>query len=185
MPKAQVVIALDMDGVLISTAGALYRIFDEFTAKYGGRATTELFEFYNGKKIVEVVRDLSVRFKYTQSEEHLLADYFSRIEEIYKTCELQAGALEFLKYCRQSNIPVCLATGANRSVAETVLESTKTSSYFDFTVCADDVQNGKPSPEMYLKIKDRFPADLYIAVDDADNGIQGARAAGMKAYLFG
>jgi 16S rRNA pseudouridine516 synthase len=61
------------------------------------------------------------------------------------------------------------------------LEALNLLGYFETLVTADDVQHGKPAPDIYLEAARRLevlPADCW-AFEDAELGIQSAKAAGM------
>jgi putative hydrolase of the HAD superfamily len=52
---------------------------------------------------------------------------------------------------------------------------------FDSIKCADDVENVKPSPDLYLAVLDELGVDPHeaIALEDSPNGITSAQAAGL------
>lgn len=80
------------------------------------------------------------------------------------------------------NVRLALATSAARPVAETVLEKTGWTKYFDVVVSADDVMHGKPAPDVYLRALELMNAKAADseAVEDSTNGILSAHAAGLR-----
>jgi HAD superfamily hydrolase (TIGR01509 family) len=78
---------------------------------------------------------------------------------------------------------MAVATGGTRSICRKTLGSLGLIEYFQHIVTADDVQHGKPAPDIFLEAARRIgvpPQDCY-AFEDGDLGLQAARAAGMVA----
>jgi HAD superfamily hydrolase (TIGR01509 family) len=78
---------------------------------------------------------------------------------------------------------MAVATGATRAICSKTLRSLHLLDYFRAIVTADDVAHGKPAPDIFLEAARRLgvnPQDCY-AFEDADLGLQSARAAGMVA----
>ncbi len=86
--------------------------------------------------------------------------------------------------------PLAVASGARRHELELVLESAGIRSYFEAIISADDVQNGKPHPESYLKAVEALNAtgkrtrairpEECLVIEDSKQGIASAHLAGMK-----
>ncbi len=89
-----------------------------------------------------------------------------------------------------SRFPLAIASGALRSEIEMILHSIGLKKYFKVIVSAEDVSEGKPNPEIFLKalgllnqqnISGRpiVPSQCLV-VEDSKEGIMGARHAGIK-----
>jgi HAD superfamily hydrolase (TIGR01509 family) len=87
-------------------------------------------------------------------------------------------------------LPLAIASGALRHEIETILFTAGLGKYFSVIVSAEDVTQGKPDPEIFLKALARMnaqvgesqpiaPADCLV-IEDSKEGIRGARRAGMK-----
>ncbi|HVN19262.1 MAG TPA: HAD family hydrolase, partial [Dongiaceae bacterium] len=76
-----------------------------------------------------------------------------------------------------------IATAAPRKNVEVVLEALSATHRFQAIVSAEDVQRGKPDPEVYLKAAARVgvPPARCIVVEDAVAGVEGALSAGMHS----
>jgi HAD superfamily hydrolase (TIGR01509 family) len=84
-------------------------------------------------------------------------------------------------------VPVAIASGAPREEVEHVLELSRLRELFTAVVCIDDVRRGKPDPEAYnLALAGlnregaRIAAEEVLVFEDADPGVQAAKAAGMR-----
>jgi HAD superfamily hydrolase (TIGR01509 family) len=75
-----------------------------------------------------------------------------------------------------------IASGSDRVLLDTVLETGRLKDFFEATVSADDVAEGKPSPLIYEEICRRLGARLTacVAIEDSGSGIASALAAGLK-----
>jgi beta-phosphoglucomutase family hydrolase len=79
--------------------------------------------------------------------------------------------------------PQAIASAAPRANVEAILEALSATRVFQGIVSAEDVQRGKPDPEVYLLAASRVGVspNRCIVVEDAAAGIEGARRAGMKS----
>ena len=75
---------------------------------------------------------------------------------------------------------LALVSGSSRLVVGTVIENFF-SDIFEVIVTGSDVENGKPSPEPYLKAVEKLslPEDECLVVENAPMGIEAAKAAGL------
>jgi beta-phosphoglucomutase len=88
------------------------------------------------------------------------------------------------------HVPLAVASGALRQEIETILQTAGLLSHFRAIVSAEDVQQGKPEPEIFIKalaaLNESNGAGAAIApidcvvIEDSKEGVRGARQAGMK-----
>ena len=78
-------------------------------------------------------------------------------------------------------LPMAVATGATQAICRKTLGSLGLLESFQHIVTADDVNRGKPAPDIFLESARRLgvPPESCYAFEDGDLGIQSARAAGM------
>jgi beta-phosphoglucomutase len=87
-------------------------------------------------------------------------------------------------------LPLAVASGALRQEIETILSAAGLLKHFAVIISAEDVDQGKPEPEIFLKalarlnaqVEDGHPIDAAdcLVIEDSKEGIRGARRAGMK-----
>jgi HAD superfamily hydrolase (TIGR01509 family) len=87
-------------------------------------------------------------------------------------------------------LPLAVASGALRQEIETILTTAGLLDYFRVIISAEDVSQGKPEPEIFLKALAKLngaaePGNLLkpdecVVIEDSREGIKGARRAGMK-----
>ena len=107
--------------------------------------------------------------------------YLKRLNSIELIDEVAAFA-ESLR----GKVPMAIATGGTRMVIEKALKVVGISDWFDEVVTADDVELGKPAPDVFLracKLLGANPANS-LALDDAPAGILAAQRAGMQVIAI-
>jgi beta-phosphoglucomutase len=81
-------------------------------------------------------------------------------------------------------VPVAICSGAFRAEIEPVLAGAGIEAEIRFLVTADDVVNGKPAPDGYLRVLDLLETHddpgRVVAFEDTEAGVASAKAAGMR-----
>jgi beta-phosphoglucomutase len=175
----------DMDGTLIDsheyhwqawreTMAAVDRpiTFDQFAATFGWRNDTILRAFYGfDLPPGEVDRIGGVK------EE--------RYRELVRArgIDLLPGAGRWLDRLKAAGWRQAVASSAPRANIDAILNALKLDHFFDALVSAEDVQRGKPDPQVFLTAAERVgvPPPRCVVVEDAPAGIEGAHRAGMRA----
>lgn len=93
------------------------------------------------------------------------------------------GVIAWVTRLSESGWLLAVASSAPRANVDAILEATGTAGYFQGIVSAEDVQVGKPDPEVFLVAASRVgvPAERCIVVEDAVAGLEGAHRAGMRS----
>jgi beta-phosphoglucomutase len=89
--------------------------------------------------------------------------------------------LSLLREARLARCKVGLATMSHCPQAQRVLKALQLTAAFDFVATRDDVENGKPDPEIYLLVARELqvaPRNCLV-IEDSPAGVQAALAAGM------
>jgi HAD superfamily hydrolase (TIGR01509 family) len=91
------------------------------------------------------------------------------------------GAKTLLGDLRNTGFLLAVGSSAPKANLELVLDCTDLQDYFDAYVTSQDVTKGKPAPDTFLKAAEKLSlsASSCIVVEDAVQGIQAAKAAGM------
>lgn len=99
--------------------------------------------------------------------------------------EAKPGAETLLRYLKEKGIKTALATATPADRAEKYLEMVGLLNYFDEICSARMVKNGKPAPDIYLYAAEKLdlPPSECIALEDSQNGIRSAHAAGCKTIM--
>lgn len=100
---------------------------------------------------------------------------------------LAPGAIEFLDYLKENNIPHTIATMSEKDNVDFFIEEFQLAKWFDLDkiVYADGTIPGKPAPDIYIKASQNLnlnPQDC-IVVEDAVSGIESARSANIGKII--
>jgi beta-phosphoglucomutase-like phosphatase (HAD superfamily) len=89
--------------------------------------------------------------------------------------------LHLLEEARRANCSTGLATMSSCRQAQRVLEILDLRKAFDFVATRDDVNQGKPDPEIYNLVASELgkPADQCLVIEDSPAGVKAALSAGM------
>ncbi|MBN2478168.1 HAD family phosphatase [Candidatus Micrarchaeota archaeon] len=92
------------------------------------------------------------------------------------------GIRTFLSEIRKMGKKTAIASGAHIDSINRILRIKKLESYFDFVLGRENVKNGKPHPEVFLKAAEMLGAKNTecIVIEDSKKGIEAAKSAGMK-----
>jgi len=91
---------------------------------------------------------------------------------------------EAVRYAAE-RVPLAICSGAARAEIEPVVEASELAPCFRAVVSSDDVVEGKPHPEGYIRALELLrvaPADALV-IEDTEAGIASARAAGVVRVL--
>ena len=121
-----------------------------------------------------------------ESPEEINAEVVQRLLARYReSLPLLPGAIETVDRLA-AHWPLGLASSSNREVIDAVLEQAGIAHLFRGTVSSEEVEHGKPAPDVYLEAARRLgigPSHC-AAVEDSRNGIRSARAAGMRVIAI-
>ena len=81
---------------------------------------------------------------------------------------------------------MAVASSSNRPLIEAVLEAAGIADLFAAVVSSEEVERGKPAPDVYLEAARRLGVEpeRCAAVEDSSNGIRSAHAAGMRLLVI-
>lgn len=175
-------IFFDLDGTLIDSMHIWKDIDIEFLGRFGYDLPPDLQDEIEGLSF----KDNAVYFK-----EHF--DIPLSLQEIMDTWNDMAfykytheigfkpGAFEFLKYIKSLNIPTAICTSNSKELATAVANVLGITNYVNDIITSCEVNQGKPSPDIYLEAARRFgvnPKDCLV-FEDVIAGITAGKTAGM------
>ena len=177
-------VIFDMDGVIFDTEKVYLDIWIEVFEKYGYKMTKELYITVMGTGRENVIKtlldnfgdDLPIEKMYEEKDNQL----FYRIEN--QGIPLKEGVKELFSMLKEKDYKIALATSAKKERVEKQIKDKWLKESFDAIVCGDDVEKGKPSPDIFLKAAkeiDVEPENCFV-VEDSPAGIKAAFSGGMK-----
>jgi beta-phosphoglucomutase len=93
---------------------------------------------------------------------------------------IKHGFTRLLEFIVERKIPYCLATNSRAVNAYECLQLAGLKDVFSTIITRDDVQHGKPAPDIFLKAADvlRVPISRCLVLEDSHSGIMAASRAG-------
>jgi HAD superfamily hydrolase (TIGR01509 family) len=175
-------IIFDMDGVLIDSHPVHRDAWRKFLATVGKIVSDkELGFILEGRRRDEILRhflgDLSAAkiVEYSHQKDLFFQENFFNVKVV-------PGVREFLDKLESLRLKIAIATSASTARTSGTLRRLKLDGKFSVVVTGDDVDAGKPHPEVYQLTSQRMnlPPDRLLAFEDAPCGIQSAKSAGIR-----
>jgi beta-phosphoglucomutase len=176
----------DMDGVLVDSLEIGWKAFNEITSKKGVTFDKD----YITKNLGRSLRDMVVEWN---RDYNLGIDFQKFVKESW---EIQLNLLpnltpdqnliELLDQLKTKNVEMGVGTSSQKYRAEAILDILKIKNYFNTLVTANDIAEHKPSPQIFLEVAKRLEIgpQRCIVIEDAPNGIEAARKAGMTSIGY-
>lgn len=171
----------DMDGVLIDSEPIWEEVRRDVVAEYGGtwlpEAQTALMGMSTPEWAAYLSADLGVGRRPQEVAEIVIDHMVARYEQ---HLPVLPGADDAVRRCA-AQWPLGLASSSPRRLIDAVLHAAGWSDLFEVTVSTEELDRGKPAPDVYLHaaaVLDRAPA-ACAAIEDSSNGMRSATAAGL------
>ncbi len=185
-------VIFDLDGVLVSTDIMHYEAWKKLAEKLQIQNFTK--EDNLRQRGVSRMASLEVLLEkseqtYTEQEKEALAQeknkYYITLLKKLTPDDVLPGVLTVFHALKQRGILIGIGS-ASKNTPE-ILERTELGNYIDQVSCGLDITRSKPDPQVFLVAAQKLgvnPADCLV-VEDADSGIQAAKAGGMYALAVG
>jgi len=174
-------VVFDLDGVLLDTEELWDEARRQLAEERGGRWHEQAQRAMMGMSSPEWSRYMHDEIGLPDPPEEIAAEVVRRLEELYRErLPVIPGAIEAVRRLGQ-RWPLGVASSSNRPLIDLFLELTGTADFFQATVSSEEVARGKPAPDVYLEAARRLGVDpgRAVAIEDSENGIRSAAAAGM------
>ncbi len=197
-------VIFDLDGTLVET--------EELKARSYARAAIELRPELHEAEVIEAFKDLiglsrqevavglMQRFELEEAARARMAEfdvdtpwqaYVQMRQRIYQAMlddpqllrsQMYPHNIAYLQEVRQEGLRTALASMSYRPQVKRVLGILGLSDAFDFVASRDDVENGKPDPEIYFLAARQLgiPPQDCLVLEDSPAGVKAALAAGMS-----
>lgn len=179
----------DWDGVVIDSSRQHEESWHVLAKEIGEALPEGFFKRTFGMKNQEIIPTWLTATAGDTAKIQALGD---RKEEIYRDIlrrdGIQAlpGVKDFLIAAREAGIPASVGSSTPRKNVDTVIEMASLEGLFSAIVCAEDVKQGKPNPEVFLKGAQKInrAPTRCIVFEDAFVGIEAGKSGGMKVVAI-
>ena len=181
-------VLFDMDGLMVNTESLSteafinsakaqgYNMTKEETLKVLGFTKANIYQFW-----IDYFQGTNVDGK------KLVDDHYEYIENVLYTVgpEKMPYVEELLKYLKENNYKIAVASSSDTADIKNNLEKTKLEKYIDEIASGAEVENGKPAPDVFLLAAKRLgvdPKDCLI-LEDSKAGIKAGKASGAMVFM--
>jgi HAD superfamily hydrolase (TIGR01509 family) len=180
-PLTPAAVIFDLDGVLVDSEQRWNGAKEALVRETGGRWREEAPRTMMGMSAPEWAAYLRDELAVPLDAGAINVEVVRRMEDGYRdSLPLLPGAEQAVRSLAE-RWPLGLASSANREIIDLVLELAGFGDAFRATVSSEEVERGKPAPDVYLETARRLevtPADC-VAIEDSSSGLRAADAAGM------
>lgn len=181
----------DLDGVIVDTAVFHFQAWRSLAQKLGGDFTVEQNEQLKGVSRVDSLKKI-IAWTDATVDDQTFIDLMELKNECYLELVVQLGpkdalpgALEFIKHAHAKGILIGLGSASKN--APMILDKLGITALFTTIIDGNNVVNGKPDPEVFLKGADGLdlkPAECLV-FEDSIAGVQAAKAGGFNCVGIG
>jgi HAD superfamily hydrolase (TIGR01509 family) len=179
-------VVFDLDGVLVDSEHLWDDVRETLARERGGRWHEGAQADMMGMSSPEWSRYMHDVIRLPEPPDEINAEVVRRMEARYSEhLPLIDGAIDAVERLATS-FRLGLASSSNRRVIDAVLAASGLEARFAVTVSSEEVERGKPAPDVFLEAARRLEAApaRCAAVEDSANGIRAARAARMRVIAI-
>ncbi|MET0340764.1 MAG: HAD family phosphatase [Polyangiales bacterium] len=177
----------DMDGLLLDSERPILEAWLTASRELCADISPEIFLSVLGRRAA----DAGAQFRASFPEGYPFDKARARVQELLAAHRdgcgfaLKPGVLPLLGALKARGVPCAVASSTRRAEVERRLAKCDLTSYFQALVGGDEVERGKPDPDVFLRAAERLGVAPRgcVVFEDMEHGARGAIAAGMKVVL--
>lgn len=173
----------DCDGTLADTLPVHFQTWSTSLKAVGADISRDWYYKYCGTSAQEMLQILKDVFGYQFDSKAIAIERQKHYQSLLNTVK-EVQAVANIVRSHYKKVPMAVASGGERVVLEATLDNIKLRDFFEVVVSIDDVERGKPEPDIFLLAAQRLsvaPQDC-IVYEDSDGGLEAApKGAGMRS----
>lgn len=185
LPDFKAVI-LDMDGLLLDTEAGYFIAWQQAAAAMDYELSDDFCDSLSGMHYSMLKQKLLEQCgeDFDLDKFHQFSGQFWRYHVEQNGIPLQSGFERLFEVLLQHEVPYWLATNSKKVNARECLQLAGVADLFTEFTSRDDVEAGKPAPDIFLKTAERLGCSIQdcIVIEDSLTGIEAAHRAG--AYVI-
>ena len=183
MPRPFAAVIFDLDGVLADSEPWWNEIDAKLLGEYGVIYRGDYHRNVLGVSYRLAVEFYKKAFGLSVPTEELMRRRGEIAEEFFaKRIGLFPSTRSTLEELRQMNRRLAVATSSVSASARPFLDRHRLTAFFDVIVTGEEIERGKPAPDIYLRAAEKLgvPAGACLVIEDALSGIAAGKAAKMR-----
>jgi len=183
MPQPLRAVIFDLDGILADSEPWWNEIDSKLLAEYGVIYRGEYHREVLGVSYRLAVEFYKKAFGLSVSIEELMRRRGEIATEFFANrVGLFPSTKRTLERLRDMKVRLAIATSSVSASARPFLDRHGLTPFFDGIVTGDEIERGKPDPDIYLRAAKKLGigADACLVIEDALSGITAGKAAGMR-----
>ena len=179
-------VIFDLDGVMIRSEPLALEAWQRCLAPDGKRMEDEEYRSLIGVSHEASLREVIGRHRLDTTPEALNRCFQSHMLDLIEQAEQMPGLLPLLQDLRTRGYGLAIASNSSSEYVRKAIARNGIAEYFLCMVGADQVERGKPAPDVYLAAARGLgvPPESCLAVEDSPSGVQAALAAGMVCVFI-
>lgn len=177
-------VIFDLDGVLLDSEPIYLAATNAVLAREGKYLSPEANARYIGVRFPDMLAEIIPSMGLARDAAYYLSE--TRVEVLRsfgKPLAPPPGAQELIERLVGDGVPHAVGSSSGHAWVEQVLTNLGVRHHFEVIVGGDDVQHGKPSPDIFLRCAEQLSVlpERCAVIEDSANGVLAARRAGMTA----
>lgn len=176
-------VIFDFDGTLADSMWLWKSIDIEYLERFDIELPPSLQDDIGGMSFKETAHHFKNRFNIPDSIEKMMDDWNKMAAYKYENVITpKKGVIDFLEYLKSINIKMGVATSNSRELADIGVKSIGIAPYMKSVRVSCEVANGKPAPDIYLKVASDLQVEpnRCLVFEDISNGLLAGKNARMK-----
>ena len=176
----------DMDGLLFDSETIFDRAWKMLAENYGFYLDPKMQEELRGCS-GKVMRNIVNRYLPNQDAFVLQNELFENALSLEREyIPIKPGVFEILDYFKSRGFKLAIASSSPEDMIKNNLKVSNTKNYFDVIVNGREVENGKPSPDIFLLACEKlgFKPEECFVFEDAIAGVAAGVKAGCKTIMI-
>lgn len=176
-------VIFDLDGTLLDTESLVTEVSKIIVERYGKAWHTGGVAGRLGKRPLDGAAMLVEEFGLPCTPQEYLSQSLTLLQDRWKRAKALPGADRLLRHLAEQGVPMALASSSpRRNITAKLSYHPEWLKAFAETVAGDEVEHGKPAPDIFLRAASLLGADpaACLVVEDAPAGVAAGKAAGMQ-----
>ncbi|OLB29570.1 MAG: hypothetical protein AUH05_21530 [Ktedonobacter sp. 13_2_20CM_53_11] len=178
-------VIFEMDGLMLDTTLTWQEAERAFLRDFGKTYDGAIAKTYQGMNVRDVVATMIAAYQLPLSPskgeriltQNIVANYAHPALELFPGCKRLVEDLQQSHTCA-----LALVSSSPKAAIEAMLKRFDLTTAFAVCVSGEEVEHGKPAPDIFLLCAERLhiPPRRCLVLEDAPNGIRAAKKAGMR-----